>query len=291
MLEASETRYATYRVAAIQMVSGEDWERNVTSALTLLEQGVAQGARLLVLPENWAVFDSEGYREFAGNASLSQQVLAALSDCCRQHGVWVCAGTVPVPSEVPGKCVSRCCLLNDRGEVVGAYDKLHLFDAEVDDAHSRYTESAYFTPGQGVQIVTTPFGKVGLAVCYDLRFPELFRWMAQQGAELFLVPSAFTRVTGQAHWSVLTRARAIENTAYVVAVNQGGSHSNGRETWGHTCVIDPWGEVLFEREEMGAGVVVVELDRSRINTWRQKMPTLQHTRLAIQLPDSMRSSS
>lgn len=286
-----------YTVAGIQMVSGADWTENLAAALRLLQEGVAQGAKLLVLPENWVVFAAEGYREFARDPALSGQVFQALGEFCQQHDVWICAGSVPVPpsasqlskmaSPTQGsgsdadRAFTRCCLINEKGDIVSAYDKLHLFDVQVNDGHGNYSESQWFLPGESVQVVSTPFGRIGLAICYDLRFPELFRHMALQGAELFLVPSAFTQVTGQAHWSVLTRARAVENLAYVVATDQGGRHTENRDTWGHTCVVDPWGGVLAQLQS-GEGVVTAEIDLSLVRAHRAKMPVLEHGRLQIQ---------
>lgn len=279
-----------YTVAAIQMVSGAHWAENLTAALRLLQQGVDQGAKLLVLPENWVVFAAEGYIDFARDQSLSDQVFQVLKQFCQQHGVWVCAGSVPVPpsvSQMPNtqdttadRAFTRCCLISDKGEIVSAYDKLHLFDVQVSDGHGNYSESQWFLPGQSIKVVSTPFGRIGLAICYDLRFPEMFRHMALQGAEVFLVPSAFTRVTGEAHWSVLTRARAIENLAYVVATDQGGAHTEKRETWGHTCVVDPWGRVLSELER-GEGVITTEIDLAQVRAHRAKVPVLEHGRLRI----------
>lgn len=288
-----------YTLAAIQMVSGADWSENLAAALRLLQRGVDQGAKLLVLPENWVVFAAEGYRAFAKDKALSEQVYQALQAFCREKGVWICAGSVPVP---PAECATdmfeavdghalasdraftRCSLINDAGEIVAAYDKLHLFDVQVNDAHGNYSESQWFLPGQSVSVVDTPFGRIGLAICYDLRFPELFRHMALQGAEVFLVPSAFTRVTGEAHWSVLTRARAIENFAYMVATDQGGQHTEQRETWGHTCVVSPWGQVLGELPA-GEGVVAVSVDLTQVKTHRAKIPVLEHGRLTIAPPN------
>lgn len=277
---------APYRVAAIQMVSGADWSENVARALALLAQAVDQGATLLVLPENWAIFAAEGYRAFARDVGLSQQVFEPLQAFCQQHGVWVCAGSVPVPpagqhqAQGSERAYTRCALIDNHGHIVAAYDKLHLFDVQVNDAHGAYKESDWFLPGEAVVVAETPFGRLGLSICYDLRFPELYRQMALEGAELFVSPSAFTQVTGHAHWSVLTRARAIENLAYLIAPNQGGRHTEQRQTWGHSCVVDPWGQVLGELEA-GEGVVVATVDLTQVRERRAKMPVLAHGRLQL----------
>jgi nitrilase len=282
----SHSGMETYKVAGIQMVSGANWQVNLASALALLQQGVDKGAKLLVLPENWAVFAAEGYRAFATEPELSKQVFDELKSFCRRQSVWVCAGSVPVPPSVPcdpgasPRAMTQCVLINDQGDAIAAYDKLHLFDVQVNDAHGAYSESDWFLPGQSLVVAETPFGRLGLSICYDLRFPEMYRQMALQGAEVFIVPSAFTQVTGQAHWSVLTRARAIENLAYVIATNQGGLHSENRRTWGHTCVVDPWGQVLGELGS-GEGVITAEVDLAQVRERRAKMPVLSHGRLSI----------
>jgi len=272
-----------YKVGVIQMVSEFHWRTNLSTALSLMETATAAGAKLLVLPENWVVFHGDGYQQFAKNPDLSAQVMDALSRFAAEQRVWVCTGSIPFPPESKqpnAKAMTRCSLISDAGKVVADYDKLHLFSAQVDDAHCQYDEGRWFFPGHQPVVVNTPLGVIGMAICYDLRFPELFRWMAHQGAQLFLVPSAFTHATGQAHWSVLTQARAVENLAYVIAANQGGEHFNQRQTWGHSCVVDPWGTVLAQKPS-GAGVILAEVDINRIQMLRHKMPVLSHARLEI----------
>jgi deaminated glutathione amidase len=185
---------------------------------------------------------------------------------------------VPIAADNPDKVRAACLLFNDKGEQVARYDKIHLFDVELVDSKERYNESETIEPGQDTVVVDTPLGRLGLAVCYDLRFPELFRSMLDQGMELVALPSAFTAVTGSAHWDVLVRARAVENLCYVAAPAQGGYHVNGRETYGHSMIVDPWGVVL-DRLVSGSGVVCADLDRKRLERVRKTFPAIQHRSL------------
>ncbi|MDP2706108.1 MAG: carbon-nitrogen hydrolase family protein, partial [Burkholderiales bacterium] len=200
-----------------------------------------------------------------------------LASQARQHKVWLVGGTFPVLAKTPGKLRSTCLVYNDRGERVARYDKIHLFDVELDNGE-KYQESNSFEAGRDVVVIDTPHGKLGLAVCYDLRFPELFRRLLEQGAEMFAVPSAFTAHTGKAHWEVLVRARAIENLVYVIAAAQGGRHANGRETFGDSLIVNPWGEVLARRTG-GPGHVMAEFDRTHLQNLRTSLPSIRHRRL------------
>jgi nitrilase len=210
-------------------------------------------------------------------ADGSGPIQTFLAEQARRHGVWLVGGTIPLRASEPGKMRAACLLLNDRGERVARYDKMHLFDVALPNGE-QYQESNVFEAGDQVVVVDTPFGRLGLAVCYDLRFPELFRVMLDQGAEVFALPAAFTALTGKAHWEVLLRARAIENLAYVVAAAQGGYHANGRETYGDSLIASPWGEVL-DRLPRGSGVVMAELDRARLAQVRASLPSIHHRRL------------
>ena len=195
-----------------------------------------------------------------------------------KHGIWIVGGTVPIDASVTGKVYSACLLYNDSGEVVARYDKIHLFDVMLEDNEESYNESETIESGDDVVVVDTPFGKIGLAVCYDLRFPELFRAMADVGMEICVLPSAFTNLTGRAHWESLIRARAIENLCYVIAPDQGGYHINGRETHGDSMIVDPWGVVL-NRLPQGTGVVVTDIDLDKLRKTRTNFPALEHRRL------------
>lgn len=266
------------RVAAIQMASGPQLHANLAEAGRLIAEAASSGAKLVVLPENFALMplkdaDRQAIVESEGAGPIQQ----FLAEQARRHGVWLVGGTLPLVAGAPGKMRAACLLLNDRGERVARYDKMHLFDVALPNGE-HYQESNIFEAGDQAVVVETPFGRLGLAVCYDLRFPELFRAMLDQGADIFALPAAFTALTGKAHWEALLRARAIENSAYVIAAAQGGYHASGRETHGDSLIAGPWGEVL-ERLPRGAGVVLAELDRARLAQVRSSLPSIHHRRL------------
>ncbi len=267
------------KVAAIQMVSGISLDVNLSEALRLLRQAAQCGAELAVLPE---------YFCFMGHQDADKLVLAEtpglgrvqdfLSDAARDLKLWIVGGTLPMATDDPTHAANASLAYSPKGQCASRYDKIHLF--RYDNGRERYDEAAVLRAGD----TPTAFDmhdhsgqawRIGQSVCYDLRFAELYRALA---ADVLLVPSAFTHTTGQAHWEVLLRARAIENQAYVIASAQGGVHENGRRTWGHSMVIDPWGEVMALQAE-GPGVVLVELDRARLASVRQQLPSLQHRRL------------
>jgi len=266
------------RMAAVQMVSGADVEKNLAHAATLVAAAAAAGARLVALPENFAVMPrAESERRAAAEADGRGPIQEFLARAARTHRVWLVGGTVALTAGAPGKLRASCLLFNDAGERVARYDKIHLFDASPDGAE-RYQESAGFEAGAEVVVADTPFGRLGLAVCYDLRFPELFRRLLDRGAEIFAVPSAFTAYTGGAHWETLVRARAIENLAFVIAPDQGGRHENGRETHGDSMIVGPWGEVLA-RCGKGAGVAIADCDPEQLRKARTRLPSIQHRRI------------
>lgn len=265
------------QVAAVQMASGPNLNANLTEAARLIGRAAAAGARLVVLPENFVLMPvQEGDRLAAAERDGAGPVQDFLAEQARLHGVWLVGGTIPLTGHDQGKLRSACLLLNDRGERVARYDKLHLFDVRLANGE-QYAESRLFEAGEGPVVVDTPFGRLGLAICYDLRFPELFRRMLDQGAEVFAMPSAFTATTGRAHWELLVRARAVENLAYVIAAGQGGYHVNGRETHGDSMIVNPWGEVL-DRLARGSGFVIAELDRKFQQQVRESLPSIRHRR-------------
>ena len=264
--------------AAIQMVSGDDVAANLVRARRLLEQAAAAGARVAVLPENFAVFAADervkiGHAEPEDGGPLT----AFLQEQAARLGLWVVGGTVPYVSNEPDRVRAACLLVDDTGAVRARYDKIHLFDVQLSEDEG-YRESVTIQPGEQPVVADTPFGPVGLAVCYDLRFPELFRILADRGAEWVAVPSAFTRTTGAAHWEVLVRARAIEEQVAVVAPGQGGTHPGGRQTFGHSMAVDPWGGVL-DRVSEGEGVALGALDRDLLADVRRRLPAREHRRL------------
>ena len=266
-------------VAAIQMASGPNVKANLEEAEKLINTAVQQDAELVVLPENFAIMgmsevDKVAIAEKYGEGPIQK----FLSQQASKHGIWIVGGTIPIDASVTGKVYSACLLYNDSGEVVARYDKIHLFDVVLEDNDESYNESETIESGDDVVVADTPFGKIGLAVCYDLRFPELFRAMADVGMEICVLPSAFTSLTGRAHWEALIRSRAIENLCYVIAPDQGGYHMNGRETHGDSMIVDPWGVVL-NRLPHGTGVVVSDIDLDQLSKTRKNFPALQHRRL------------
>lgn len=267
-------------IAVIQMVSQDDVLANLAAARRLLEQAAEGGARLAVLPENFAAMGRRDLADLGRAEALGEgPILPWLKSTARDLSLWIVGGTIPLPPEGrPQEKANACSLLFDeRGERVARYDKLHLFDVDVADARGRYRESDDYAFGDRVVVADTPVGRLGLTVCYDLRFPELYTRLREAGAELISTPSAFTAVTGQAHWEILIRARAIETQCYVLAAGQGGSHPRGRETWGQSAIVDPWGRILAERDK-GEAVLLAVRDSEEQAAVRQRMPVVRHRR-------------
>ena len=266
-------------VACIQMASGPNPGANLLEAERLIEEAVSQQARLVVLPENFALMgkserDKVELREEPGNGPIQ----TFLAEQAAHHGIWLVGGTVPLVANDDNKVRASCLVYDDQRKLAGRYDKIHLFDVQLVDSDEQYTESETIEPGDEVVVIDTPFGRMGLSVCYDLRFPELFRQQLEAGMEIIVLPSAFTAITGRAHWEVLVRARAIENLCYVIAPDQGGYHLNGRETFGHSMIVDPWGTVLNSLAR-GPGVVCADVELGRLNSARRNFPSIQHRRL------------
>ncbi|MGB5179088.1 MAG: carbon-nitrogen hydrolase family protein [Gammaproteobacteria bacterium] len=265
--------------ACIQMASGPNIGANLLEAERLIAEAVSQQARLLVLPENFALmgnteYDKVKHREVAGSGPIQ----TFLAEQAARHGIWLVGGTVPLVASDENKVRATCLVFNDKGELAARYDKIHLFDVQIIDSAEQYTESETIEPGDTVVVVDTPFGRIGVAVCYDLRFPELFRQQLEAGMEILVLPSAFTAITGRAHWEVLVRARAIENLCYVIAPDQGGYHMSGRETYGHSMIVDPWGNVLNSLAR-GPGVVCASIELGILNSARRNFPSIEHRRL------------
>lgn len=266
-------------VAAIQMASGPRRDANLDEAARLLRKAAEAGVKLAVLPEYFAQFGlPEPERIAAAEAPGDGPVQDFLARLSRETGMWIVGGSLPIKTS--GQRVRGASILYDNnGEQVARFDKMHLFDVHIPEKEEHYEESGWTEPGTEVVVADTPFGRLGLAVCYDLRFPELFRRMSALGVDIIALPSAFTAVTGRAHWEILLRARAIENLAYVVAAAQGGFHANGRETHGNSMIVDPWGTILDRRTEGGSGIVVATVDLDRQQQLRRTFPVLEHCRL------------
>jgi nitrilase len=267
------------RVAAVQMASGPNVSANLLEAERLIRDGSEGGAGLVVLPENFAFMGKRDQDllplcESDGDGPL-QTFLAQMAT---RYGLWVVGGTIPLAAHDAGRVRAACLVFNDHGERVARYDKIHLFDVSLPGADERYQESATVEPGSAIVVLDSPFGRLGVAVCYDLRFPELFRNMLDDGVDLLAIPSSFTAITGKAHWEILVRARAIENLAYVVAAAQGGFHIASRETFGHSMIVDPWGTVLAQVPR-GTGCICCPLDLEFQASVRRTFPTISHRRL------------
>jgi len=266
------------KVAAIQMASGPNVKANLAEAEKLVKIAVQQEAELVVLPENFAIMgmtenDKVKIAEDFGGGLLQDY----LKDLAIKYNIWLVGGTIPLTSDEAGKVSAACLLFNPQGEVVARYNKIHLFDVTIEASNESYTESETISAGNEVVVVDTPFGRLGLAVCYDLRFPELFRAMVEKKMEICALPSAFTSLTGKVHWESLLRSRAIENLSFMIAADQGGYHVGGRETHGDSMIVDPWGQVL-NRLPHGTGVVVANIDMVKLEHTRKMFPALDHQR-------------
>ena len=266
----------SYLVAAAQMTSGADRAANLTVALRLVDAAADRGARLVALPENFGFMGKEEDR-IAGAEAVDGPTIAALRERARARCVFVLAGSIAEKVAAPGKTANTSVLVADDGSIAAVYRKIHLFDVDIPDG-ARYAESQTVEPGATTVVAPTALGRLGLSVCYDLRFPELYRRLSAEGADLLTVPAAFTLYTGKDHWEVLLRARAIENLAYVLAPAQWGRHSASRLTYGHAMVVDPWGTVLARCAD-GEGLAVAEVSRARLEHVRREIPALGHRRL------------
>jgi predicted amidohydrolase len=263
---------AFMKLAAVQMISGPDVVPNLVTAGRLIAEAAAAGARLVALPEYFPLIgatdaDRLAAREADGEGPI-QEFLAATA---QQHGLWLVGGSIPLRANDPAKLRNSCLVFDPQGQRVARYDKIHLFG--FNKGQESYDEAATIERGDQVVAFDSPLGRTGLAICYDLRFPELFRALGE--VELLVLPAAFTETTGRAHWEMLLRARAVENQCYVLAAAQGGKHPNGRMTHGNSMVIDPWGEILA-RMDKGEGVVIAELDRQKLVETRASLPALKH---------------
>jgi len=268
------------KMAAIQMASGPNVSANLSEAERLIEIAVNQGAKLIVLPEYFAIMglkdtDKIKVREEEGHG----QIQDFLSKTAKKHKIWLIGGSVPLACTSPKKVRNSCLVYDDKGKQVARYDKIHLFGLDLGNEH--YHEETTIEPGNAIKVVDTPFGKIGLSICYDLRFPELYRAMGE--VNIIVVPSAFTDTTGKAHWETLIRARAIENLCYVVAPAQGGYHISGRETHGNSMIVDPWGVVL-DRLPRGSGVVMATMNPKYQESLRNSLPALQHRTIKVVNP-------
>ncbi len=274
----AQSAAGSFKVAGIQMASSPHVSSNLTEAERLITLAAKQGAKVVVLPEYFCIMglkdiDKVAVREKVGDGTMSGggPVQRFLAKMAREHKIWLIGGTVPLVSNFPNKVRNSCLVYNDKGQQVARYDKIHLFGLDLGTEH--YHEENTIESGDQIVVVETPYGKIGLSVCYDLRFPELYRAMGQ--VDMIVIPSAFTETTGKAHWEPLVRARAIENLCYVIAPAQGGYHLSGRETHGNSMIVDPWGVVL-DRLPRGSGVVIANINRDYQKSLRNSLPALKH---------------
>jgi len=267
------------KFAAIQMCSSHVVDENLKNAATLIAGARAQGAKLAVLPEMFAIMGEKTTDKLIVKETMGHgKIQDFLSEQAIKNDIWLVGGTIPIAASTANKVKAASLVYNNQGELVARYDKIHLFDATISERET-YRESDTVEPGDHVTLLDTPFGKIGLAVCYDIRFPELFRWLFKEGADIFVVPAAFTVPTGAAHWALLTRSRAVENFCFVVGACQGGSHSNGRETYGHSLIIEPWGTIIQEMDGSTPGVICAELDLEKIKQARSAVPIGEHQQI------------
>ncbi|MBL8510335.1 MAG: carbon-nitrogen hydrolase family protein [Betaproteobacteria bacterium] len=271
-MRIQQSTQSFYRVAAIQMASGPNVRANLEEASRLIELAASTGARIVALPEYFAIMglhetDKVAIREKDGDGPIQQW----LSETAAKHRIWLIGGSLPLEASVPHKVRNSCLVYDREGRRVARYDKIHLFNLSL--GSENFSEERTIEPGDRVVVVESPYGRIGISICYDLRFPELYRAMGE--VDLMVVPSAFTATTGKAHWEPLIRARAIENLAYVIAPAQGGYHVNGRETHGDSMIVDPWGVVL-DRLPRGSGVVIAGINPQYQQTIRKSLPALTH---------------
>lgn len=266
------------KIACLQMASGPGVLQNLDETARLIKLAAKAGAKLVVLPENFAVMGKDADMLAAREKEGSGKIQNFLAKQAKSHGLWIVGGTLPLEGPSEDKVYSACLVYNAAGKCVARYDKIHLFDVSLDTERAPYHESKHIVHGSKPVVCETPFGKLGLAVCYDLRFPELFRALIDADAEIIALPAAFTAETGRAHWESLVRARAIENLVFVAASAQGGFHKNGRETYGHSMIVDPWGTILDELDH-SSGIAFAEIDLNFLHSRRRTFPCLTHRKI------------
>ncbi|TCD13710.1 carbon-nitrogen hydrolase family protein [Oricola cellulosilytica] len=265
------------KVAAIQMRSGIDLAANRDDFAAAVEAAAAQGASYVQTPEMTGLVQKDGAALLEAIFPEDEDpIVAAAADLAARHGIWLHVGSTPI-DRGDGKVANRAFLFGPDGEKKGCYDKIHMFDVDLDSGE-RWRESAIYEAGDKAWVIRAGSARLGLAICYDVRFPALFREQALSGAQILTAPAAFTRQTGEAHWHVLLRARAIENGAFVIAAAQGGRHADGRETYGHTLIVDPWGRVVAEKADDKPGAIFAELDLDDVESARAKIPNLKNSR-------------
>lgn len=267
------------KIAAIQMCSSHLVDENLTTAANLISEAAKNQAKLIVLPEMFAIMgqgaeDKVTVKETFGYGKIQ----SFLSEQAKKHSVWIVGGTIPIACKDETKVRAACLVFNNTGDCLARYDKIHLFDVALSNQEV-YKESDTTEAGDELVVIDTPFGKLGLAVCYDVRFPELFRSLFNRGAEIIALPSAFTVKTGEAHWELLARSRAVENFCYLIGACQGGSHSNGRKTYGNSMIVEPWGNIIAKNEGIDTGIIYATIDLAKVHEARRSIPIAKHQRI------------
>lgn len=264
-------------IAVVQFETKKDLTENLQEAEQFIQQAVRKNAQCIIFPEEFITLGMTTRAKLSlAEPYLLGPLQAKMAEWAKRYNIWIIGGTLPIQSEDPQKYYSSCIVWDNHGDAIGRYDKIHLFDVQVGEQES-FSESSYVQAGKQITVVTTPFGKIGLAICYDIRFPELFRHFALQEADLIVLPSAFTQPTGKVHWEILLRARAIENLCYVLAPDQVGMRLSGHGTYGHSLIIDPWGEILAQAEDKPA-LLIAEIDLDNMRRIRERFPVLSHYR-------------
>ncbi len=267
------------KVSAIQLTSGPNVKGNLYDVKTYIEQIADSSTKLVVLPENFALMpeNDEDYIKHAETLG-DGPIQDFISELAKTHGLWIVAGTIPIKSSDKNRVMASTITYNDQGHTESVYNKIHLFDVTLPKSNESYNESKYFMPGEEINVIDTPVGRAGIACCYDLRFPELFRLQQKQDIELIIIPASFTEQTGKVHWETLIKARAIENLSFVISACQGGYHINGKKTYGHSMIVNPWGQTL-DIIKNGKGYITSELDLSQLTSIRENFPVLKHIKL------------
>lgn len=278
-MSATETSNKQSIIAAIQMCSTGDVSENLKTAEKFIKEAAKNRANIVVLPEMFAIIGSSPNDKVLEKEKFGDgKIQRFLSEQAKQNKIWIVGGTIPIQSTNPNKVRAASLVYNDLGHCVARYDKIHLFDVTLSE-NEVYKESDTTEAGDDIIVVDTPFGKLGLAVCYDLRFPELFRRLLNKGAEIIALPSAFTVTTGKAHWEILTRSRAIENFCYIIGACQGGTHSDGKKTYGHSIIVEPWGSVAASKEDIESGIIYAAINLDKVHLARKFIPGQNHQRI------------
>lgn len=271
------------KIAAIQMCSSHIVEDNLQKAAHLLQQAASQGAELVVLPEMFAIIGQTPLDKVNSKEEFNnEKIQTFLADQAKLYNIWIVSGTIPLACKNKNKIKAASLVYNNHGKMIARYDKMHLFDVTLSDTE-RYSESDTTEAGNEIVVVDTPIGKLGLSVCYDIRFPVLYTQLANLGAEIITIPSAFTMKTGEAHWELLARSRAVENFCYVIGACQGGVHSGGRKTHGHSLIVDPWGNVIKKAPKSGEAIIYADINLQNLHKIRESIPTKKHQKIKLDL--------